>query len=110
MERPIATAVRVERSGTMAVAVTVSLLRDNKYAVTISDPWNGSGIAIGDWPNGFIAGEVPTSSEVDYVVKKFGMCVVDQIPKTDFIDWNTMYMGALSEVKKEAFTCRQKKI
>ena len=109
MDRPIATASRVDCCGDTALAVTVSLLKDGKYVVSISDPWNGSGVAVGEWPNGFIACDIPSRSEIRYVEKTFGLCVMGQVPRSDFVDWNNMYKDALSEVNGEAAKCRQKK-
>ncbi len=102
MEIPITTATRVVRTGDVAIAVTVSLLVRDKYVVSISDPWVGSGVAVGKWATGFIACDLPTRSEIDYFEKTFGLCNMDTIKPTDIILWNKMYLDALSQVNKEA--------
>jgi hypothetical protein len=98
MERPIATATRYVRFGNNAVIVNVSKLDEDNIAVSIFTPWSGSGSAIGSWPNGFIADEVPTICECAYIRKTLN--IEGAMSLDNYLDFNKMYLEALEEVMR----------
>jgi len=97
MERPIATAARVLNVGSLVVTVVVSKLDEERYAVTFSCPFKGAGTAVGNWPHGFFAGDIPKRSERKYFCETFK---TSPFAITEYIRLNEMYLEALKEIEE----------
>lgn len=100
MERPIIEASRFEKSGNRLLVVHILIMETSEMYVTFSTMYDGSGSAMGDWPNGFIdTKSVVKAAEKRYFCDTFGLDE-SRVSNDEILKMNQMYLEARGDATK----------